>query len=134
MKTESGLYKTKGSPVYPAVARAIKKLGQDISLGRRSRRISAESFAQSMGSSRATLYRLEKGDPGVSLNTLAMALNVLGRLDLLESLFDQTKDVIGLMAMRQTVPMRVTKPRKKKDTSESLSNGPITSKDGFEGW
>ena len=87
-----------------------------------------------MGSSRATLYRLEKGDPGVSLNTLAMALNVLGRLDLLENLFDQTKDDIGLMVMRQSVPMRVTKPRMKRNTSEPPTSGPITSKEGFEGW
>lgn len=134
MKTDSGLYKTKGSPVYPAVARAIRKLGQDISLARRSRRISAEDFAQSMGSSRATLYRLEKGDPGVSLNTLAMALTVLGRLDLLENLLDQTKDDVGLMVLRQSVPMRVTKPRRKKDVSEPPPDGPIASEDGFEGW
>ncbi len=133
MKIENGLYKTKGSAVYPAVVRAIKKLGEDISLARRSRRISAERFAQSMGSSRATLYRLEKGDPGISINTLAMALNALGRLDLLENIVDQTKDDVALMVLRQDVPKRVSKPRAKKSAAEPVPGGPITSKEGFEG-
>ena len=137
MKAEGGTYKTKGSPVYPAVARAIGKLGQDISLARRSRRIPAEDFARAMGVSRATLHRLEKGDAGVALNTLAMALNALGRLDLLTNLLDQSKDEVALMVLRQDVPTRVSKPRaKKKNGSEpdDAMSGPIVSNDEVEGW
>lgn len=136
MRSEDGTQRTKGSPVYPAVARAIEKLGRDISLARRSRRIPAEDFARSMGVSRATLHRLEKGDAGVSLNTLAMALNALGRLDLLANLFDQTKDDVALMVLRQHVPTRVSKRRAKRDKSEpaETANGPIVTDDGVEGW
>lgn len=136
MKAQDGTHRTKGSPVYPAVARAIGKLGQDISLARRSRRIPAEDFARAMGVSRATLHRLEKGDAGVSLNTLAMALNALGRLDLLTNLLDQTKDDVALMMLRQDVPTRVSKPRAKKNGSkpDDATAGPIVSTDEVEGW
>lgn len=105
--------KTKGGPVYPMVARTLSKLGQDISLARRTRRISAADFAERMGVSRATLSRLEAGDAGCSLNTLASALHILGRLDLLADLLDQTKDDTGLWIMREAVPQRIRKPRVK---------------------
>jgi transcriptional regulator with XRE-family HTH domain len=134
MKAESSVNRTKGSPVYPAVTRAIQKLGQDISLARRSRRISADNFARSMGVSRGTLYRLEKGDAGIGINTLAMALSALGRLDLLENLVDHTKDDVGLMALRQEVPTRISKSRPKKGLSVSESSDPIISDEGTEGW
>jgi transcriptional regulator with XRE-family HTH domain len=136
MKSEDGTFKTKGSPVYPAVARVIKKLGSDISLARRSRRISAEDFARAMGVSRATLHRLERGDAGISLNTFAMALSALGRLDLLANLIDQTKDDVALMVFRQDVPLRISKPRARKDRSDStgIESDPIVSDDGVEGW
>ncbi|MDR6872251.1 transcriptional regulator with XRE-family HTH domain [Bosea sp. BE125] len=136
MKRESGIPTTKGSPIYPAVARAITKLGHDISLARRIRRIPAEEFATQMGISRATLYRLENGDPGVSLNTLAMALFALGRLDLLSNLVDQPKDEVGLMLMRQDVPKRISRRRgvlsqSALDTDESE---PVPTDKGYVGW
>jgi transcriptional regulator with XRE-family HTH domain len=107
MRTETGIQKTKGGAVYPAIARALGKLGSDISLARRARRISTADFAAQMGVSRATLQRLEAGDAGCSLNTLASALHALGRVDLLRDLLDQAADDVGLMVMRNSIPRRV---------------------------
>lgn len=100
---------TKGSAVHPMTQKSLSKLGADISLARRARKIAVADFAERAGISRATLYRLENGDAGVSLNTLAMALQVLGRLDLLTNLIDASHDDVGLMVMRGQVPKRVSR-------------------------
>lgn len=128
---KEGLHKTKGGPVYPAVARALYKLGSDISLARRSRRISAADFAAQMGVSRATLQRLEAGDAGCSLNTLAGALHAIGRLDLLADLLDQTKDDVGLMVMRQSVPQRIKRRAPKKSAEENPPDNIGTEEEGW---
>jgi transcriptional regulator with XRE-family HTH domain len=107
----SPMVKTKGAVVHPMTQRALLKLGKDIALARRSRRIAAADFAERAGISRATLYRLEKGDAGASLNTLAMALHVLGRLDHLTNLLDVSSDDVGLMMMRGDVPKRVARAK-----------------------
>ncbi|MCS0460778.1 helix-turn-helix transcriptional regulator [Rhizobium favelukesii] len=41
----------------------MRKIGEDISVARRIRRIAADDFARRIGISRATLHRLENGDP-----------------------------------------------------------------------
>ncbi|WP_420965314.1 XRE family transcriptional regulator [Bradyrhizobium sp. B120] len=96
-----------GSVIYPLVVRALAKLGRDISLTRRRRRIAAEDFAQQMGVSRATLHRLERGDPGIALNILTMAMFVLGRLNAVSELADPMKDDVGMMLTRQEAPRRI---------------------------
>lgn len=116
--------KTKGGVIHPMTARAVSKLGEDIALARRARGIAAHDFAERSGISRATLYRLEHGDPGVSLNTLAMALHVLGRIDLLNNLLDPMADDVALMRMRQKVPKRIV--RTKPTTSSSQKPSPPT--------
>lgn len=118
----SSVSRTKGSAVHPMTQRAISKLGRDIALARRARRISAEEFAERAGISRATLYRLEHGDAGVSLNTLAMVLHVLGRMDLLSNLLDASVDDVGLMMMRGQVPKRIAKTKAKPSTQKRNEN------------
>lgn len=122
MNTKSHKARSKNAPVYPSVGRVLMKLGADISLARRARKISVDDFAASMGVSRSTLHRLEKGDAGVSLNTLASALNSLGRLDLLENIINQTKDDVALMLLRQKIPQRVVGKRRKKAQNMALEN------------
>ena len=124
------MQKTKGGPVYPSIARALVKLGADISLARRARRISTADFAGQMGVSRATLQRLEAGDAGCSLNTLAAALHALGRLDLLRDILDQTKDDVGLMVMRNEVPKRI---RNRKPTIPAEAQNDTALDEGI-GW
>jgi transcriptional regulator with XRE-family HTH domain len=102
---------TKGGVVHPRVERAIMKIGKDISHARRVRRIAAEDFAARIGISRATLHRLENGDPGISFNTMAMALHAIGRLDALADIADPAHDHVTMMQMREQAPRRISKPR-----------------------
>jgi transcriptional regulator with XRE-family HTH domain len=56
----------------------MESLGARLRQARLRRRLTAVLFAERMGVSRDTLYRLEKGDPGISLGTYLRALRVLG--------------------------------------------------------
>jgi transcriptional regulator with XRE-family HTH domain len=112
--------KTKGSVVHPRIARAIAKLGADISLARRVRMIAAEDFAQRIGISRATLHRLENGDPGIAINTLALALHALGRLDALTMIADAANDHVTMMQMKEAAPKRISRPRARPKVPENL--------------
>lgn len=125
--------RTKGSAVHPSIARGIARLGQDISRARRARRISTTDMAARMGVGRSTLHRLEQGDPGVSLNTLAMALSVLGLFDRLAELVDPASDELGLMLAEKTLPRNIS--RRRRSPSEK-SQGPATqaADDAPEGW
>lgn len=127
----------KGSVVYPQVARSLVKLGRDISLARRRRRIAAEDFAQRIGVSRATLHRLEQGDPGISLNTLSMAMFVLGQLGAIADLADPTKDDVGVMLTRQEAPRRIQRTRTSGPRSaigQDAPSEPDPDSNDFMGW
>jgi transcriptional regulator with XRE-family HTH domain len=138
MAIENAVRTTKGSPVYPQVARGLAKLGRDISLARRRRRIAAEDFARQMGVSRATLHRLENGDPGISLNTLTMAMFVLGRLNAVSELADPAKDDVGMMLARQEAPRRVQRTHTVRPRSEAddvaLPSEPDPDGNGYVGF
>lgn len=139
MNPDAAVRATKGSPVYPQVTRALAKLGRDISLARRRRRIAAEDFAQQMGVSRMTLHRLENGDPGISLNTLTMAMFVLGRINAVGDLADPASDDIGIMITRQEAPRRVSRPHAKAarsatQTPDDAQAEPEADADGYVGF
>jgi transcriptional regulator with XRE-family HTH domain len=139
MITKTIVRTTKGSPVYPQVTHTLAKLGRDISLARRRRHIAAEDFAQQMGVSRMTLHRLENGDPGISLNTLTMALFVLGRIKALSDLADPANDDIGVMITRQEAPRRITRPhtstpQPSKETTDELQAEPEANAQGYVGF
>jgi len=94
-------------PRSPAVARAIAKVGEDVSRARRRRRFSRASLAERSGVSEATVKRLEKGDGGVALENLARILNVLGEVHRIEGLLDGATDELGLQLMDEQLPKRV---------------------------
>lgn len=117
-KNMSKLRRTKGSVVRPSTEAALVKLGKDIEFARRVRGFSADTFAKSAGISRSTLHRLESGDgAGISLNTLAMVLTILGKLDLLSNLIDMRNDDIGLSMLRESVMQGTKSPRKDTKTN-----------------
>jgi transcriptional regulator with XRE-family HTH domain len=94
----------------PAV-RALAKLGRDISLARRRRRLSQASLAQRSGIGLNTLRRLEKGEPGCSIEQLARVLHVFGEIERLERLLDTGEDTVGLLMSDEALPQRV-RPRR----------------------
>lgn len=89
------------------VARALHRLGQDISAARRMRRLSQEDLAQRIGTSLSTVRRMEDGYPGTALHTFLRALHVLGRLDDLSRAMTLEKDALGMELVRELLPQRV---------------------------
>lgn len=93
------------------VKRALKKLGHDLRDARRRRRIPTEILAERASISRATLYKIEKGDPGVALGNYAGVLFALGLADRLGALADASTDTLGLELEEEQLPQRIRKPR-----------------------
>ena len=95
------------------VARALRKLGNDIRDARRRRRIPAEIAAARASISRTTLVKIEKGDPGVAIGNYAVVLFVLSMTDRLAELADPRNDAVGLQLEEEHLPQRISRPRKK---------------------
>ena len=67
--------KTLATSTLPRAARqALIKLGLDIAVARKKRRISTVSMAERAFISRGTRYKVEKGDPSVSMRACRAAL------------------------------------------------------------
>ena len=64
---------------FPAVERRLRALGGErVRLARLRRRITATLLAERAGMSRPTLRAIERGDPGVTLGSIANVLHSLG--------------------------------------------------------
>jgi len=98
-------------PLPAPAARALAKLGRDLSLARRRRRLSQASLAERSGIGLNTLRRLEKGEPSGSIEHLARILHVLGEIERLEQLLDTGTDAVGLVMMDEGLPERVRRRR-----------------------
>jgi len=89
------------------VARALVKLGTDLSLARRRRHITQASLAERIGVSVSTVRRMEKGDPRIPIHFIARALHLFGEIKALENLLDTASDDIGLLLMDERLPKRI---------------------------
>lgn len=92
------------------IKKALRKLGQDISDGRRRRRIPVSLMAQRADLSRETLRKIEKGDPTVALGRYATVLFVLGLTERLSDLADVTYDKVGRILDEDNLPKRIRLP------------------------
>ena len=121
------------------VARALRRLGQDISAARRMRRLSQEDLAQRIGTSLSTVRRMEDGYAGTALHTFLRALHVLGRLDDLAQAITLENDALGLELVLEQLPQRVRtssgkkRPavRSKTAADEGDANGRSDELEGF---
>jgi len=97
------------TPHYPsaAVRKALTKLGSDIRTARRRRRLPMAVVAERSFTSRATLQRVERGDPSVGMGIYAAVLHALGLLDGLGRLADSALDEVGLALADEALPQRV---------------------------
>ena len=92
--------------------RALHQVGEDLKTARLKRRIAIKDFAIRVGVSDRTIMRLEKGDDGVSIGTLAMACLILGEIDRLRDLLDPASDHTALLLEREKLPKRITRTRR----------------------
>jgi transcriptional regulator with XRE-family HTH domain len=91
----------------------IVKLGENIAIARKRRRLTQKRVADGAGVTVATIRRLENGDAGVSLGTLAMTLLVLGERGHLSNLLDAAVDEVGMVISVNDLPRRVREKSKK---------------------
>ncbi len=94
------------------VARGLRKLGRDLSVARRRRGISTADMASRLFVGRETLWRLERGDPSVSVGTLATATFILQLEDRLANLAEPASDELALSLDESRLPQRIRRPRK----------------------
>jgi DNA-binding XRE family transcriptional regulator len=106
------------SPLPLPVRRALAKLGSDLRDARRRRRIPTAILAERAQISRATLVKVEKGDPSVSLGIYATVLFSLGLIERLAALGEASADTIGLRLEDERLPQRIRlgKPRSTPDS------------------
>jgi hypothetical protein len=91
----------------PKLRRDLAKLGADIALARRKRRLTVIMMAECIGTGRLTYLRVEKGDPKVSMGVYAMALFILGFSAPLAEIADARNDDTGLLLDAERQPKRV---------------------------
>lgn len=67
--------------IVPATENILKTMGEQIKLARLRRDLSAELVAERAGISRASLWKVESGNPAVAIGIYAAVLLALGNMD-----------------------------------------------------
>ena len=91
----------------------LRKLGQDISDARKRRRIPMALLAERAGILPATLAKIERGVPTVSMGAYASILFSLGLIDRLRDLADANYDATGRILEEERLPKRIRLPKSK---------------------
>ena len=89
-----------------AVRKALRKLGGDIQVARKRRRLTMTIVAERAFISRNTLTRVERGDPAVSLGIYTTVLFVLGLAERVGDLADPLSDSVGISLETERLPQR----------------------------
>lgn len=119
----------------PKAKPALERLGQDIRNARLRRGIAVADLAVRAGTSPSSIARLERGDPGVAIGTLADVLVVLGLLERLADLVDIRKDDLGLALAAEHGPRRgrsfaAMLKKQKAQTEEAKDRHDVVDPDG----
>ncbi|MFM7290138.1 MAG: helix-turn-helix domain-containing protein [Planctomycetia bacterium] len=107
--------KPSSSALPQTVRDALRRLGRDLALARRKRRISTSDMAGRLFVSRDTLWRLERGDPSVSLGTFMTAAYVLQLLDRAAGIAAARDDRLGLDLDAERLPLRIRRRKRRED-------------------
>ncbi len=100
--------RSSATDTLPRSARsALAKLGEDITVARKKRRISTVSMAERSFISRNTLYKLERGDPTVSIGIYATVLAILNLVDKLGNVAERSQDELGLDIDEDNLPEKI---------------------------
>ena len=67
--------------IVPATENILKTMGEQSKLARLRRDLSAELVAERAGISRASLWKVESGNPAVAIGIYAAVLHALGNMD-----------------------------------------------------
>ena len=80
--------------ILPGTAEILSRMGDQIRLARLRRNLSVELVAERADISRATLWKVEKGDPSVAIGIYAAVLHALNNMDT-DLLLVAKDDVLG---------------------------------------
>lgn len=94
-------------PTPAAIELSAKRIGGHLATWRKLNGITSADLAERVGVGRATISRLENGDPGVSLETVLKACRVLGILGIVEASFDPAGTQFGRLRLSEELPKRV---------------------------
>ena len=89
------------------VKRVLRTIGGDLALARRRRGISISDMTSRLLVSRDTLWRLERGDPTVSLGTLVTAIFILNLHERLAAVLAPDRDEVALSLDERRLPQRI---------------------------
>ncbi len=78
---EATIMKKASYNIVPATEKTLKVMGEQIKLARLRRDLSTELVAERAGISRASLWKVESGNPGVAIGIYAAVLHALGNMD-----------------------------------------------------
>ena len=99
--------------ILPATEEILKTMGEQIKLARLRRNFSAELIAERAGISRATLWKVESGNPACAIGIYAAVLHALNNMDQ-DLLMDAKDDAMGrkLQDMKLLTRKRASRRRK----------------------
>lgn len=99
------------------VLSAVEQLGHRIRVARLRRRMEQEDLAKACGVTRRTIWRIEKGEPGVALGTIFAVLWKLGLISGAAGLADPDQDEHGKVLEAARLPQRA-----RQSAADSLDN------------
>lgn len=106
--------KSQAPSTLPLAARkSLLKLGFDMAIARKKRRISTASMAERAFISRSTLAKIEKGNPTVSIGAYISVLAILGLARRVGELAERSQDTLGLDIEESRLPQRIVSRRRK---------------------
>ena len=73
--------KSKKQTLFPKYQKILEKVGENIKLARKRRKLTTIQVAERAGIDRSTLYEIEKGNPSVSFGAYFNTLRVLALQD-----------------------------------------------------
>ncbi|WP_338357344.1 helix-turn-helix transcriptional regulator [Yeosuana marina] len=73
--------KSKKTIIFPKYQEVMSRLGENIKLARKRRKLTTMQVSERAGIDRTTLYKIEKGDSKVSIGSYFNVLRVLGLQD-----------------------------------------------------
>ena len=86
---------------------AARQIGENIATWRKLYGLTSQGLADKAAVSRATISRLENGDPTVSFETFLNACRALSTLDAVVEATDPYETDLGRIRADQTLPQRV---------------------------
>ena len=102
----------KTAQILPATQDILSSMGEQIKLARLRRNLSVELVAERADISRATLWKVEKGDKTVAIGIYASVLHALNGMDK-DLLLVAKDDVLGRTIQDLNLTVRKRAPRNK---------------------